>query len=358
MRPPHSACEGPLLDVRDLRTSFVTPRGPLAAVDGASFTLQRGRTLGVVGESGSGKTVLSRSVMRLLPRNTAVSSGEVIFNGQDVMQLSLDEMRGLWGPEMAMIFQDPMTSLNPVMKIGKQITEGLRVHFKMSKGDAREQALALMRDVAIPEPMRRLDEYPHELSGGMRQRVVIATALACGPKLVFADEPTTALDVTVQRQILDLLARERSDRHMAMILVTHDLGVIAGRADEIAVMYAGRIVEQAPTRTLFRDMKMPYTEALVNSIPKLGYKSHTRLDVIPGRPPNLLHPPVGCKFAPRCKYVRAKCLEEEPPLIEAATPGHLYRCWYPVGTAEVTVDVTRNGAASAPDPVPLPVEVT
>jgi oligopeptide/dipeptide ABC transporter ATP-binding protein len=348
---------GVLLEVRDLHTSFVTPRGVVRAVDGVSFSLARGRTLGVVGESGSGKTVLSRSIMRLLPTSTAITSGEVLFNGTDLMQLSLKQMRSLWGPEMAMIFQDPMTSLNPVMKVGKQIMEGLRVHFGMNKAEAREQALALMRDVAIPEPAQRLDEFPHELSGGMRQRVVIATALSCGPKLLFADEPTTALDVTVQAQILELLARERSDRNMAMILVTHDLGVVAGRTDEIAVMYAGRIVEKAPTRTLFRDMKMPYTEALVNSIPKIDYASHTRLEVIPGRPPNLVDPPVGCKFAPRCKYVRPKCLQEEPPLFEAATPGHLYRCWFPVGSAEVTVDLARNGQALDREPSSIPAEV-
>jgi peptide/nickel transport system ATP-binding protein len=353
---PSAPDDGVLLEVRDLRTSFATPRGFVKAVDGVSFSLSRGRTLGVVGESGSGKTVLSRSIMRLLPK-TAVATGEVIFNGTDLMKFKPKNMRNMWGPEMAMIFQDPMTSLNPVMKVGTQIMEGMRVHFKMDKGEAREHALALLRDVAIPEPAHRLDEFPHELSGGMRQRVVIATALSCGPKLLFADEPTTALDVTVQAQILDLLARERADRNMAMILVTHDLGVVASRTNEIAVMYAGRIVEKAPTRTLFRDMKMPYTEALVNSIPKIDSTSHTRLEVIPGRPPNLLNPPDGCKFAPRCKYVRPKCLEEEPPLIEAATPGHQYRCWFPVGTVEPTVDVSQNGHVDADDPIPVAVEV-
>src|SRR3954451_13382716 len=352
---PTAPDDGVLLEVRDLRTSFATPRGFVKAVDGVSFTLSRGRTLGVVGESGSGKTVLSRSIMRLLPK-TAATAGEVLFNGTDIMKLKPKQMRSMWGPEMAMIFQDPMTSLNPVMKVGTQIMEGMRVHFNTRKEDARENALALLRDVAIPEPAHRLEEFPHELSGGMRQRVVIATALACGPKLLFADEPTTALDVTVQAQILDLLARERDDRNMAMILVTHDLGVVASRTNEIAVMYAGRIVERAPTRTLFRDMKMPYTEALVNSIPKIDEHSHPRLEVIPGRPPNLMHPPDGCKFAPRCKYVRPKCLEEEPPLIEAATPGHQYRCWYPVGTAEPTVDTTQNGHAVAADPIPVAAE--
>ncbi len=340
-----------VLDVRDLRTSFVTPRGEVKAVDGVSFTLERGRTLGVVGESGSGKTVLSRSIMRLLPKGNSVSTGEVYLKGTDVMKMKQKDMRALWGPEMAMIFQDPMTSLNPVMKVGAQITEGLRVHFKMSKSEARERAMSLMREVAIPEPGRRLDEYPHELSGGMRQRIVIATALACGPALLFADEPTTALDVTVQSQILDLLNRERADRNMAMILVTHDLGVVAGRTHEIAVMYAGRIVEKAPTTALFRDMKMPYTEALLASIPKIAHASRTRLEVIPGRPPNLLKPPVGCKFAPRCKYVRERCIQEEPPLLEAATPGHVYRCWYPVGTAEPTVEPVHDGRAVDAEPV-------
>jgi len=247
-----------------------------------------------------------------------------------------------------------MTSLNPVMKVGTQIMEGLRVHLKLPKHEARDHALSLMREVAIPEPEQRLDEYPHQLSGGMRQRVVIATALACGPKLLFADEPTTALDVTVQAQILDLLARERGDRNMAMILVTHDLGVVAGRTDEIAVMYAGRIVERAPTKVLFSNMKMPYNEALVNSIPKIEYRSHTRLEVIPGRPPNLINPPTGCKFAPRCKYVQPRCLEEEPPLVDADQPGHQYRCWYPVGTPEGTEALAKNAAKKAFDPGRVP----
>jgi oligopeptide/dipeptide ABC transporter ATP-binding protein len=343
-----TALGGTLLEVSGLRTAFITPRGLVRAVDDVSFTLERGRTLGVVGESGSGKTVLSRSIMRLLPKRTTIRSGRVTFDGTDIMAVRERQMRHFWGPDMAMIFQDPMTSLNPVMKVGKQIMEGLRVHLDMSKKDAREHALALMRQVGIPEPTRRLDEYPHQLSGGMRQRVVIATALACGPKLLFADEPTTALDVTVQAQILDVLAREQRDRFMAMILVTHDLGVVAGRTDEIAVMYAGRVVEKAPTKVLFRDMKMPYTEALVNSIPKVEYESHTRLEVIPGRPPDLIHPPKGCKFAPRCKYVQPRCLEEEPPLREATTPGHVYRCWYPVGTPEGEAAKQANEARSVP----------
>jgi peptide/nickel transport system ATP-binding protein len=238
-----------------------------------------------------------------------------------------------------------MTSLNPVMKIGKQITEPLLLHLKMDRGDARDTAIALLSSVGIPEPTQRLDEYPHQLSGGMRQRVMIAIALACGPKLLFADEPTTALDVTVQAQILNLLQQQQSERHMAMVLVTHDLGVVAGRTDEIAVMYAGKVVEQAPTSVLFSQMKMPYTEALLNSIPKLENPSHTQLDIIGGRPPVLINPPPGCRFAPRCKYAQERCTVEEPPLIEGDAPGHVYRCWYPVGTPEGDEAMATNLAA-------------
>jgi oligopeptide/dipeptide ABC transporter ATP-binding protein len=235
-----------------------------------------------------------------------------------------------------------MTSLNPVMKIGKQITESLRYHLDMDRGEAIDTAIALLSSVGIPEPKQRIEEYPHQLSGGMRQRVTIAIALACGPKLLFADEPTTALDVTVQAQILNLLKRQQVERHMAMVLVTHDLGVVAGRTDDIAVMYAGQIVERAPTNVLFSKMRMPYTEALVNSIPKLNNPSHTVLEVIPGRPPDLVNPPKGCNFAPRCKYAQDRCREESPPLIEAETPGHAYRCFYPVGTPEGEEALARN----------------
>jgi peptide/nickel transport system ATP-binding protein len=243
---------------------------------------------------------------------------------------------------MAMVFQDPMTSLNPVMRIGKQITESLRFHLDVSKDYADETALALLRSVGIPEAERRLREYPHQLSGGMRQRVMIAIALACGPKLLFADEPTTALDVTVQAQILDLLQQQQRERFMAMVLVTHDLGVVAGRADDIAVMYAGRIVEKAPTRTLFAQTRHPYTEALLKSIPKLAQPSHTRLEAISGRPPDLVHPPSGCKFAPRCPYAQQKCLEEEPKLTDPETPGHYFRCHFPTGTPAGKDALERN----------------
>jgi oligopeptide/dipeptide ABC transporter ATP-binding protein len=251
-------------------------------------------------------------------------------------------MRDVWGTEMAMVFQDPMTSLNPVKRVGTQITEGLTYHLGDKGKVADETAVALMRSVRIPEPDRRLKEYPHQLSGGMRQRVSIAVALACGPRLLIADEPTTALDVTVQAQILDLLANQQRERFMAMMLITHDLGVVAGRTDEIAVMYAGRIVEKAPTKVLFSNVKMPYTEALLRSIPKIENPSHTRLLAISGRPPDLVTPPVGCKFAPRCLYAQERCREEEPPLMEADTAGHLYRCWYPVGTPEGKAALQKN----------------
>jgi peptide/nickel transport system ATP-binding protein len=325
---------GTLLDIDDLKTHFPTERGLVRAVDGVTFSLERGRSLGIVGESGSGKTVLSRTIMGLLP-SSAVVSGSVRFAGQELVGLPAKQMRHIWGREMSMVFQNPMVSLNPLMKIGKQISEPLQIHLGMDRRDANETAERLLRDVRIPEPTKRLSQYPHELSGGMRQRVMIAIALACGPTLLFADEPTTALDVTVQSQILELIGEQRRERNMSVVLVTHDLGVVAGHTDEIAVMYGGRLVEKAPTRELFAHMRMPYTKSLMRSIPKLDDPSHTRLLTIPGRPPDLVNPPKGCRFAPRCAYARDRCVQEEPPLVPADTsPDHLYACWYPVGSPE------------------------
>jgi len=343
--PPPPSPTGPLLEVVDLKTHYVTARGIVRAVDGVSLSLDRGRTLGVVGESGSGKTQLARSIMGLLPAKNVRREGRIIYEGRDILSIPPPEMRRVWGAEIAMVFQDPMTSLNPVMKVGKQITESLCFHLRMPKAKARETAVALLGSVGIPEPARRLEEYPHQLSGGMRQRVTIAIALACGPKLLFADEPTTALDVTVQAQILDLLQHQQQERHMAMVLVTHDLGVVAGRTDHIAVMYGGKIVEQATTTGLFADMHHPYTEALLHSIPRVEQASHTRLTAIGGRPPDLVNPPAGCNFAPRCPYVHDRCLTEEPPLLVADSPDHLYRCWSPVGTPEAREHRARNEAA-------------
>ena len=339
---------GELLVVDNLKTHFETERGVVRAVDGVSFSLSEGQTLGVVGESGSGKSVLSRSIMNLLPKRGVRREGTITFDGQLTSKLNAKQSRKLYGTGMAMIFQDPMTSLNPVVKIGRQITESLRLHFDMDKKFAVDTAEELLRSVGIPEPRRRLNEYPHQLSGGMRQRVVIAIALSCGPKLLFADEPTTALDVTVQKQILNLLARQQAERRMSMILVTHDLGVVAGRTDEIMVMYAGLAVEKAPTGPLFAAMRHPYTEALLKSIPKVGDPSHTRLEAIPGRPPNTINPPAGCRFAPRCPYAQSKCETELPPLTaDPHDPSHFYRCWYPVGIAAKPSQLVSSAAAVA-----------
>ena len=327
--------DGPLLELEDVRTHFQTPRGVVRADDGVSLRLGRGKALGIVGESGSGKTILSRSIMGLLPPRGTIRQGSIRFEGREIGGLSRRAMRDVWGKEMAMIFQDPMTSLNPLMKIGAQIAEPLRIHLDMPKALAWTTAEKLMQDVRIPAPGRRLQQYPHEMSGGMRQRIMIAIAMACGPTLLLADEPTTALDVTVQAQILDLLGEQRRDRNMSLLLVTHDLGVVAGHTDDIGVMYGGKLVEMAPTAELFANMKMPYTEALLQSIPKLADVSHTRLNVISGRPPDLVNPPIGCRFSPRCPYVQPRCREEEPPLIPTVEdPRHTYACWYPVGSPQ------------------------
>ncbi len=322
-----------LLEVENLNVSFTTTRGAVRAVQGVSLTLEQGKTLGVVGESGSGKTVLSRAIMGLLPRFSAVQTGSVRYAGTEILNAPNAELRKLWATHIAMVFQDPMTSLNPVQRIGNQITEPLKIHLKLSKGEAKETALSLLMQVGIPSPVERYEAYPAQLSGGMRQRVMIAIALACAPRLLLADEPTTGLDVTVQAQILDLLGHLQRDRDMAMVLVTHDLGVVATRTDEIIVMYAGNVVERAPTSVLFKSMAMPYTEALLESIPRISNPSHSRLTAIEGRPPDLLHPPAGCPFSPRCPYARDKCHREKPPLVEAA-PGHSYACWYPLSSAD------------------------
>ncbi|MEM7091504.1 MAG: ABC transporter ATP-binding protein [Actinomycetota bacterium] len=340
-----------LLVVKDLKTHFALPAGMVKAVDGVSFNLARGRTLGVVGESGSGKTVLSRTVMNLNLGNNVHTSGSATFEGRELIGLRSKELQGVWGLEIAMVFQDPMTSLNPVVKVGRQVTEHIRKHLGVSKSEARDTAIELLRSVRIPEAEARFNNYPHELSGGMRQRVSIAIALACGPKLLFADEPTTALDVTVQHQILNLLGQQRRERNMAMVLVTHDLGVVAGRTDEIAVMYAGRIVEKAPTKTLFSDVRHPYTEALLRSIPKTSERNHTRLAAIAGRPPDLINPPEGCKFSPRCPYAQDRCRTEEPPVQFGESNEHQFSCWYPVGTPENKEAWERNLALGLPQTV-------
>tara|TARA_B100000902_G_scaffold392864_1_gene445991 strand:- start:1005 stop:2135 length:1131 start_codon:yes stop_codon:yes gene_type:complete len=338
----------PLLVVEDIHTSFMVPGGEVKAVRGVSFELNQGKTLGVVGESGSGKTVLARSVMRLNLGNNVITSGSAKFRGSNILDLRPKAMQKLWGNEIAMVFQDPMTALNPLVKVGRQVTEHVRHHLGISKKEARSLAIDLLNEVRIPEPENRLDSYPHELSGGMRQRICIAIALACEPTLLFADEPTTALDVTVQHQILNLLNREQETREMGMVLVTHDLGVVAGRTDETMVMYAGNVVEKSSTKELFEDMQHPYTEALFRSIPKTSERSHTRLTAIAGRPPDLIAPPSGCSFSPRCPYVQQKCREEEPPLIPVNNGSHFSACWFPVGTEENQEAFRKNVAAGLP----------
>lgn len=319
-----------LLIVKDLCTTFATPGGPLPAVGGISFELARNETLGIVGESGSGKTVLSRTIMGLQPRSNVTVTGSVRLNGSEIVGASEKQKRQLWGTEVAMVFQDPMTSLNPVMRIGKQIDETLRVRQGMSRAAAKARAIELLDLVGIPSPVQRYNAYPGQLSGGMRQRVVIAIALACSPQLLMADEPTTGLDVTIQAQILNLLEELKDEFHMSVILVTHDLGVVATRTSRIIVMYAGRVAEIGATRDVFAHHRMPYTRALLESSPKVSNAPHTRLTTIPGRPPNLLNLTRGCSFAPRCTYASEKCHQERPELEPAAQPGHFFACWNPL----------------------------
>jgi len=318
-----------LLKLENLNVSFRTPRGQLKAVRDVTIELKAGESLGVVGESGSGKTVLSRATMGLLP-STATRTGEILYQGQDLLTMNKKDVRNLWGTGMAMIFQDPMTALNPVRRIGTQITESLTVRLGMNKKDAKVRAIELLKRVRIPDPEAMLKKFPYQLSGGMRQRIMIAIAVSCNPELLFADEPTTALDVTVQAQVLDLLDDLRKDFNTSMILVTHDLGVVAGHTDKIAVMYAGDLVEYAPTKELFANMKMPYTEALLKSIPRLETPTGTRLPVIEGRLPDPTKDEPGCPFANRCPYVQDKCRAEKPPL-KSDGNNHFYRCWFPIG---------------------------
>ncbi len=315
----------PLLSIQNLRTVFRTSGGEVAAVDGVSLDVIRGRTLGIVGESGCGKSVLSLSIMRLVAHPGRVVSGRVLLEGRDLAGLSNTEMRGVRGREIGMIFQEPMTSLNPVHRVGFQITEGIRAHEpRASKAELRERGIAALARVRIPSPERRFDEYPHQLSGGMRQRVMIAMALACSPKLLIADEPTTALDVTVQAQILDLLRDLQAETGMAIILITHDLGVIAEMADDVAVMYAGRVVERSTARDLFEDPQHPYTLGLLGSIPRLDEDRERLLAITGSVPPPFALPP-GCRFAPRCPFAVEACRAEIPGLREISA-GHEAAC--------------------------------
>ena len=326
---------GAALRVENLRTYFYTDDGVVRAVDDVSFELQRGRTLGIVGESGSGKTVANLSILRLIPHPPGrIVGGRILFDGRDLVRVSERELRRIRGKRIAMIFQDPMTSLNPYLRVSRQLTEVLELHEGMSPGEARRSAITMMERVGIPEAARRIDAYPHEFSGGMRQRVMIAMALLCEPEVLLADEPTTALDVTIQAQILTLMRNLRDELGTAVVLITHDLGVVAGMADEVAVMYAGRIVEQAPTAQLFATPRHPYTLGLLKSIPRLD-RRQTRLDPIPGRPPAWSALGAGCPFAPRCAFVQERCRREYPEFRSVA-PEHYAACW---------VDVTNSKAS-------------
>lgn len=322
----------PLLEVDDLRTCFHTREGVVHAVDGVSFAVDKGRTIGIVGESGCGKSVTALSIVGLVPKPPGmIEGGRILFEGRDLAQLSERQLEDVRGREIGMIFQDPMTSLNPTVTIGTQITETLRRHLRLSRAEARRRAIELLEEVRIPKAAERLTEYPHRFSGGMRQRVMIAVAISCSPKLLIADEPTTALDVTIQAQILDLLDELRREHEMAMLLITHDMGVVAEVADELAVMYAGQIVEQAEILELFERPEHPYTEALHGALPQLEGEGirEGRLTAIPGRPPDLISPPPGCRFSPRCPFAGAdRCSEEDPPLREIR-PGHLVRSFHP-----------------------------
>jgi peptide/nickel transport system ATP-binding protein len=321
----------PLLAVKNLHAFLSTPAGVVRAVDGVSFALEAGKTLGLVGESGCGKSMLARTLMGLLPKDSMIAEGSTIeFRGINLLTLPPKEFRRIIGKELAIVFQDPMTSLNPVMKVGRQIAEVAVHHLKIDKRTARRRALKLLREVGIPMPERRLDQYPHQLSGGLRQRVAIAMALACQPRLLIADEPTTALDVTVQAEILDLLAALQEEKRMAMLLITHDLGVVAGRAHETAVMYAGKIVEKAPTSRLFNHMVMPYTRALMDALPRLADPPHTVLQAIEGCPPDLIDLPSGCRFSPRCRRAQPRCHQEAPKLNKLDGWPHWYACWNPM----------------------------
>jgi peptide/nickel transport system ATP-binding protein len=328
--PAAEETPAPLLRTSGLRVYFVTARGVVRAVDGVDLSIAAGETMGLVGESGSGKTVLARALMGAVGGDDVLIDGQIVFDDIDLVSASTATRRRVLGRDITMVFQNPMQSLHPVLRIGYQLTEGMRLHLGLPKSEARKRAIELLRAVRIAQPESRMRQYPHELSGGMRQRVGIAIAIACSPRLLLADEPTTALDVTVQAEVLDLLADQQRQRGMTMVLTSHDLGVIATRTDSIAVMYAGKIVERAPTPVLFEAPRHHYTRALISCIPRLDQPGRIRLATVEGQPPSLLDPPPGCRFAPRCPAAQAKCHSEEPPLASApGAPAHQVACWFP-----------------------------
>ena len=336
-----------LLEVRGLKVRFATDDGIVNAVDGVDFTLDRGRVLGVVGESGSGKSVTAMTILGLTRSSNARFEGDVTYKGRSLLTMSEEQLRDVRGNEIAMIFQDPMTSLNPVYKVGDQIVEAITTHENVDKRQARSRTVDLLKQVGIPNPERRVDDYPHHFSGGMRQRAMIAMALACNPDVLIADEPTTALDVTIQAQIIELIDRLKDDFNSAVILITHDLGVVAEIADEIVVMYAGRVVERGGKRDVFYDPQMPYTWGLLGSIPRLDRPKPERLASIKGAPPSLLNLPRGCRFRPRCPHAFDKCMQEPELENRVETPGHLDRCWLSVEDKRGVRERTIRGEEAA-----------
>jgi peptide/nickel transport system ATP-binding protein len=332
----------PLLQVKELRAAFRTEDGVVRAVDGVSFTVAEGEVVGIVGESGSGKSVTMMSVMRLITDPNVIYSGEIVYHGRNLMALSRDAMREVRGEEIAMIFQDPMTSLNPVYTVGWQIEEQLNEHYDLRKGQARQRSIELLRQVGIPNPDQRIDDYPHQFSGGMRQRVMIALALSCNPDLLIADEPTTALDVTIQAQILELIKNLKRDFGSAVVLITHDLGVVADIADRILVMYAGRIVEEGNKEQIFYDPQHPYTWGLLGSIARLDRPKPRRLTAIAGQPPSLINRPSGCAFRPRCPQAFDRCQVDDPSLTSKVGDGHLDACHLAVSDKRARRDATIN----------------
>ena len=334
-----------LLEVKGLKVRFVTEDGAVRAVDGVDFELDRGKVLGIVGESGSGKSVTAMTILGLTRDRNTRFEGEVHYKGQNLLELSESKLRDVRGNEIAMIFQDPMTSLNPVYKVGDQIIEAIQTHEGTGKREAKKRAVELLRQVGIPNAQQRVDDYPHQFSGGMRQRAMIAMALSCNPDVLIADEPTTALDVTIQAQILELLDNLRADFDSSVILITHDLGVVAEVADEIIVMYAGRVVERGSKRNVFYDPQHPYTWGLLGSIPRLDRPKPKKLHSIKGTPPSLINLPRGCKFRPRCPHAFEKCQEEPELKNRVEDPGHLDRCWLSVEEKRGVRDATLAGEA-------------
>ncbi len=346
-----------LLDVKDLRTYFYTMEGVVKAVDGVSYEVEEGETLGLVGESGCGKSVSALSLMRLIPDPPGKTiSGEVMFDGEDILKIDMDDMRHIRGAKMSMIFQEPMTSLNPVLTVERQLTETLQLHKGMGRVESRREAMGLLVKVGIPDPERRIKQYPHQFSGGMRQRVMIAMALSCGPRLIIADEPTTALDVTIQAQILELMKGLSRESGVALIVITHNLGVVARYADRVNIMYAGKIVERGSAREIYANPRHPYTVGLLKSVPRLDQPRRAKLDPIEGQPPDLVNLPAGCSFRSRCRWAIDKCATDTPPLM-LSTTGHWSACWRAEDLGPTAIDALTARAAggdgvASPNPRP------